>query len=231
LRRRYQKKRPGCDLDEFRHLMAASAGLIPEEPRRLLLAGGLVGWRLGDFANLRSGSVDLAYTLKGEAAPCMRVRPEDEKTSARKVAFLTGPMLADMQGLLASRRVRRLASAPVFTQPNGSTWHDPKRINAWLRKVLKEVPDDQIPAWKKWGDDAYLPFTFHSLRYTCRTIMVQLGISEHVIDAQLGHKSRYYTSMASHYTTVPESELLRAARSMAAAFANRPAAVAPSVAP
>jgi len=113
------------------------------------------------------------------------------------------------QCLAQAPRPRRRAR--VFTQPHGTTWRDPKRINKWLRLALSKVKDSKIPAWKRDGDKTYLRFTFHGLRYTHRTIAAQLGIAMHIIDAQVGHKGPF---MSSHYTTVPESELLKAAQTV-----------------
>ena len=212
--------RAGLDLEEFCYLMAAARRTLPPESYRLLLAGGLVGWRAGDYKALRVRRVDLAYTVKGQAAPRMVVRPEDEKKRAVKVAFLTGPLLEEIRGVIDSPHVRRLPSAPVFVQASGRPWpeKDSKPINRALRKALKDVTDQQVPAWKKWGDDAYAPFSFHCLRYTARSIMVALGISDHVINAQCGWKSEQQTNMAAHYTTVSDGQLLEAARRVSEAF-------------
>ena len=50
--------------------------------------------------------------------------------------------------------------------------------------------------------------------------MAQLGISAYVIDAQVGHKTPGRVSMAHHYTTVSELELLAAANTVSAAVAS-----------
>jgi len=215
LRRKFQKRRVGLDLEEFVALMLRAEEACPPEACRLLLVGGLVGWRLGDFSGLSRGDVDLGYQLKKAPAPVMRADPATEKMSRPKLAFLVGPAV---DAVSASLERPGLDAAPVFTQPHGTTWRDPKRINKWLRLALAKVKDSEIPAWKKEGDHTYLPFSFHGLRYTHRTIAAALGIAMHVTDAQVGHKSRYYTEMSSHYTTVPESELLRAARLVSAGF-------------
>ena len=214
------KLRAGHDLEEFCYLMAAARRTLPPESYRLILAGGLIGWRAGDYRALRVSSVDLDYTVKGQAAPRLVVRPADEKKGAVKVAFLTGPLLAEIREIIGSRQVRRLPSAPVFVQAHGRPWpeRDTNPINGALRKALKDVPDTQIPAWKKWGDAAYAPFSFHCLRYTARSIMVALDISDHVINAQCGWTSARQTNMAAHYTTVSDGQLLEAARRVSAAF-------------
>ncbi|MHC4339594.1 MAG: tyrosine-type recombinase/integrase [Planctomycetota bacterium] len=103
----------------------------------------------------------------------------------------------------------------MFTQPNRSSWQDPKRLNLQIRKVLEEIPDEKIPAWKKWGNDTFTRFTAHGLRHTATSIMLSLGVQAHVIDAQLGWTSRAQTTMRHHYATVPERELIDLARVMA----------------
>ncbi len=72
-----------------------------------------------------------------------------------KVAFACGPLL----GVLENRRA--LPAAPVFRQPCGSTWQDPRRINRHIRATIAEIPDGKIPTWKLHGDDSHIPFRFH----------------------------------------------------------------------
>ena len=214
-----RKLRAGLDLDELRTFLAAAEGICPRPAYRMLLAGAVIGWRLGDYVALRRADVDLGYVVKEQPAAVIRLAREQEKTGCLKIAFLVGPLLSEVSAILNDPDVRRLDTASLFTQGNGRVWNS-GCINAWIGRVMAEIPDARIPAWKKTGDGSYSRFTFHGLRYTARTVMAQLGISAYVIDAQVGHKTPGRVSMAHHYTTVSELELLAAANTVSTAVAS-----------
>ena len=111
------------------------------------------------------------------------------------------------------------ASTPCrwASRPRGAPWAS-GIINRQIRKAVDACPDDEIPAWKKYGDAAYKRLSFHSWRHTARSIMAALDIPLHVIDAVVGHGSRKQRLMSFHYTAVPDKVLIDAARTTVQAF-------------
>ncbi len=140
------------------------------------------------------------------------MRPVNEKEGARKIGFLVG----EPGAYVAARCARALPNALVFVQPNGSSWEDPRRINYWIKKVLKTMPTKEVPAWKRDGDDHYRPFTFHSIRHSAATLIAKAGVPAHVVDELFGW-SASRTAMRHHYAHVEDVDLLAAADALAAA--------------
>ncbi len=216
LKKVIRKQFPALDLEEFVAFFRKAEELCPVDACDLLLPAGLIGWRLGDWADLPDEDIDLAYKCKTVRAPRMIVKPRGEKMGATKVGHLSGVVLERVEARLA--RGLRHPKALAFTQPNGTGWHDPKRINLQITKAMDAITDDTIPGWKKRGDASYMRFTAHALRHTARSIQAELGIPLHVVDAVVGHESRRKTLMSHHYTAVPESVLIAAAETVTTAF-------------
>jgi len=178
-----QKQRAALDADEARAFLAALRETAPVEAVRFIEAAFQTGWRLGDLARLRVSDVDPAYVLKGEQLVRAHVAPSREKTGQHKTAFFLG----ELGAYVADRCGRALPGALVFVQRNGNSWENPKRPNGWIRKALGAVPVEQIPAWKRKGDEAHVAFTFHGIRHTANTLLLGAAVAPHVIAALLGH--------------------------------------------
>ena len=177
------------------------------------MAAGFSGWRLGDFVALRWADCHL-----DAKRPYMEARPETEKTGKLKRCYLPPQLVAPLEALRVRGGVKRLDSASVFVRTNGKLWTS-RTVRKRVTKAL-EACGDTVPPWKRWGDPArnVKSFDFHSLKYTARSVLRELGHDVFAVNAQVGHST---LQMADLYTDVHDAELARMAQTIGAALAGQ----------
>jgi len=122
-----------------------------------------------DDVNLENGTVSIRRTLSEDYEGRL-VRAEPKTAKSRRVVFL--PQLA-RRALLAWRQSASSGQEYVFTSPDGA----PLRKTNFIRRSFK-------PLLEK----AQLPMvTFHSLRHTANSLLIEAGEDPLAIAGSLGH--------------------------------------------
>ena len=96
-------------------------------------------------------------------------------------------------------------------------------MNCWLRKAILALPPRAINRDRLHGDDFHLPFSFHSLRHTARTMLKELEVDDVVAGALLGHSGG--SGSANRYTHILDAPVLDACSKLASVL------VSPTVSP
>ncbi|MCZ6689942.1 MAG: site-specific integrase [Planctomycetota bacterium] len=167
------------------YLAAKEARELIEESdddfRPLFTTAIFTGMRRGELLALRWDAVDFALHL-------ITVVPASAKTGKSRVVPM-GPTLE--AALTAIRTERKIVGVgTVFTNRRGvslTKW----MVQTALRKTLarcKAIPEEKRPK-----------VTFHCLRHTAASLMVQNGVSLHDVGKILGHSTPAMTARYAHF--------------------------------
>jgi len=181
--------------EEARRLLAAAReqGLQVETLLTLALETGM---RLGELLGLAWREVDLdkgvlrvSCTLKNAKPPPLFGTPKNGKARTVRITPETARLLrrhraAQAELKLANRDVYRDWDL-VFAKGPGEVFHPRHRLGDAmpLRQARKQY---LRPAIAKAGVKSV---NFHGLRHTAATLMLQAGVSPHVVQRILGHQS------------------------------------------
>lgn len=189
------------------------AGAVPPRYRALILVAGVLGLRWGEAVDLRIRDIDflrrtvtVAQTVEEVMGQLRLVTEAKTRSSLRSMAapeFLV-EMLADH---LATHRpdTRDDLEALVFVGRRGG--------------VLRRRFSERIfaPAVQKAGLDPSL--TFHGLRHSAITALVEAGVHPRVMQGRAGHTTSKLTMEL--YAHVPESADRQAAQALDEHFQSR----------
>jgi integrase len=135
----------------------------------------------------------------------VHVEAETEKTGRGREVPLTAQLRAELRRLRDGRKVRRLDRGdPVFVRASGASW-SPGMLRQHFRIALSRC--EAIGASKR-GE-----ITFHTLRHTAASLLVQNGVPLLEVGKFLGHSSPVVTWRYAHLA--PDS-----ARATAAALSR-----------
>ena len=161
---------------------------------RLLI---LTGQRREEIGGLRWTEVDFERGL-------IVLPPERTKNKRLHELPLSSQAQAILERRKASGVVARFANtSPVFGEgPNG--------FNGW--GYSKARLDERLAAQRKKGGAKPMPdWTLHDLRRTAATMMAELGVLPHIIEAILNHVSGHKSGIAGVYNRATYAEEMREA--------------------
>ena len=169
------------------YLTAAEASALLDECsddlRSVVLCALHTGMRRGELLALTWPSVDLNRgTIRVEAAT--------EKAGRGREVPLTRALIDELKHLREHRRVLRLdGNDPVFLRGSG---------NAWSTGMLRSEFRNALDACKSIEQPKKLRITFHTLRHTAASLLVQDGVPLLDVGRFLGHSSPSVTWRYAH---------------------------------
>jgi integrase len=144
--------------DESRALVAAADNAL----RPLLVCALLTGMRRGELVGLRWRSVDF---VRSE----ITIQPETAKTGKARVIPMAADLRAELETLKAGRPFPKLdGTDPVFAFPDGRTV---------TVDLLRKLFDAALKGCSAIPGEKKPKVTFHCLRHTAASLMVQDGMS------------------------------------------------------
>lgn len=191
------KSRRALTDDECRRMLDAAGDKFDGELRLLILVALFTGLRLGDVLSLEWGDVDLERGWIGKR--------ETHKTGAGVSVPISGELLE----ALKERRASGSVDGPLFrvlgamVAADGDTY----RVSNVVVRLMKSVGIETSQS----GERHNVPLaTFHSLRHTFVTRLIESGVSPIIVKDAVGHSVMATTE---HYTHVGESALRAALNS------------------
>lgn len=186
------------------------ASAVPPRYRALVLVAGVLGLRWGEAVGLRVRDVDflrrtvtVAQTVE-EVRGQLRLVTEAKTRSSLRTMAAPEFLVEEMADHLATHRAdaRDDPQALLFVGPRGG--------------VLRRRFAERIfaPAVQKAGLDPSL--TFHGLRHSAITALVEAGVHPRVMQGRAGHATSKLTMEL--YAHVPESSDRQAARALDVRF-------------
>ena len=192
-----KRVRRALEPEEVAKLLDAAAsgpvrrGVSGPERRLLYLLAIETGARKEELAALTVSDL----TLKGDS-PAMRIRPENTKNKRDSVLPLRPPTAADLDALIASRRLlpERGPQSPVFSLPK--FWRSAEMLSEDLadagilkrpkppaKKNKRKVKAPKIGTMDADG----FAVDFHSLRHTTSSYLARAGVPVAVHQALMRH--------------------------------------------
>lgn len=162
--------------------------------RRLVSAGLFTGCRAGELLAMRAGDFDHRSKT---------VLIADSKAGKPRRVALTVDGVALFEGLSAGK----LESEPIFTRADGSAWY---RM-AMLRAMSEACTGAKITP----------PATFHTLRHTFASHLVQQGVPLMFVASALGHSDT--RMVEKHYGHLSQSDVADMIRAKLPSFGAPPA--------
>jgi integrase len=183
--------------DEVARLMKASAGTWYAPLFALALATGA---RRGELLALKWEDVDFPRALLSikralESTRRYGVREKSTKSGKPRAVDLPASALDMLRRHRLASALDRIGPGYIFPGPNGGPW-DPNKISQHFRhfRYLAKLKGA----------------SFHSLRHTAATQMLELGISPKVVQERLGHGSISITmDLYSHSTPSLQADAAR----------------------
>lgn len=152
--------------------------------RPVLVCALSTGMRRGELLALQWCDIEFARRV-------IVVRPEAEKTGRGRTVPMTGDLLNEMQGLREGTKIAALdGSDRVFVYEDG-TPIGLSSLRAMFASAVKRCAE--IPLEKK--DKV----TFHTLRHTAASLMVQAGVGIPEVGKILGHSTLAVTMRYAHF--------------------------------
>lgn len=165
--------------EECRALVDVAAPAL----RPVLLCALSTGMRRGELLSLAWGDVDFARRE-------LVVRAENEKAGRGRVVRMTEDLYHELTTLRASTRVLALdGTSHVFASEDGAPLTD-KALRSMFDSAVRRC--DAIPLSKRGS------ITFHTLRHTAASLMVQAGASLYEVAEVLGHSTLATTRRYAH---------------------------------
>ena len=166
--------------EEARALIAAAEPAF----RPLLIAALYTGMRRGELLALRWREVDFARAA-------IIVSPTTTKTGKSRAIPLPRSLLAELKALRARRKITAVdGSDPVFTAGEGSPLPE-TTVRGMMERAVRRC--ELIQKAGKKG------VTFHCLRHTAASLMVQNGATIFDVSKILGHSTVTMTMRYAHF--------------------------------
>lgn len=195
IRQGYVGDNPFRGVERFKESKGREVYLTAEESRALvnvaapalrpiIVCALSTGMRRGELLSLKWRDLDLARRE-------ILIRAENEKAGRGRALPMTEDLYRELLAARAARKVLALdGTAPVFTYEDG-TPVDERGLRSLFDSAVERC--GAIPIDKR-GD-----VTFHTLRHTAASLMVQAGVSLFEVGKILGHSTPSVTMRYAHF--------------------------------